>query len=84
MILLPDKDPSDWATEDSGDKVKVLQPKIENVLVASCGDDGTVRLWYPLQVIHCFLCPWNQEFRVAYIYCHVSVFLVKLKHMLNF
>ena len=39
----------DWFAEEKEEK-KMLQPKLENVLVATVGDDGTARLWYPLQV----------------------------------
>ncbi|XP_052772400.1 telomerase protein component 1-like [Mya arenaria] len=38
----------DWTAEETEEK-SMLQPKIENVLVATCGDDGLVKLWHPLQ-----------------------------------
>ncbi|KAH3789680.1 hypothetical protein DPMN_167866, partial [Dreissena polymorpha] len=39
----------DWSMEERADKTSKLQPKLENVLVATCSDDGTARLWYPMQ-----------------------------------
>ncbi|XP_053406458.1 telomerase protein component 1-like [Mercenaria mercenaria] len=38
----------DWG-QDEEKPDKMLQPKLDNVMVATCGDDGTARLWYPLQ-----------------------------------
>ena len=36
-------------TEDDDGKKK-KPARLQNVMVATCGDDGTARLWYPLQV----------------------------------
>ena len=49
---------TDWATMTEEDdwaekhqKVKLnKQVKVEDVVVASCSDDGTIRVWRPLQV----------------------------------
>jgi len=43
---------------DAAESAKSKKPKrgalqMEDVLVATCGDDGTVRLWQPLQVDDC-------------------------------
>jgi hypothetical protein len=46
--ILSDDD-GNWGMDDEPQE-KMLQPKLENVMVATCGDDGTARLWYPLKV----------------------------------
>lgn len=48
FVIVEDKS-TDWSAEDKEEK-KMLQPKFENVMVATVGDDGTARIWYPLQV----------------------------------
>ena len=45
----------DWSADTGDDKVKKKSILFENIMVATCGDDGTARLWYPLQVIDCAL-----------------------------
>ena len=48
MYVITDSDELDWSTDtDDNDKKPA---KLENVLVATCSDDGSARLWYPLQV----------------------------------
>jgi hypothetical protein len=52
---------------DAAEATKSKKPKrpalqMEDVLVATCGDDGTVRLWQPLQVDYYLS-------RVSYIIC---------------
>ncbi|KAL4232139.1 hypothetical protein ACF0H5_009714 [Mactra antiquata] len=49
---LKETESMDWSNEDSNDSSSsnnTSQPKLEDVLLATCGDDGTVRLWSPLQ-----------------------------------
>ena len=46
-----ESDELDWATDTDDSSKDKKAPKLENVLVATCGDDGTARLWYPLQVL---------------------------------
>lgn len=41
-------DELDWAAI-SDERTKRRTALLENVMVATCGDDGTARLWYPLQ-----------------------------------
>ena len=49
-------EPTSWADMvDAAEATKSKKPKrptlqMEDVLVATCSDDGTVRLWQPLQV----------------------------------
>ena len=45
----------DWSADTGDDKVKKKSILFENIMVATCGDDGTARLWYPLQVISSLL-----------------------------
>ena len=41
-------DELDWSMTDDDDNKKPAW--LQNVMVATCGDDSTARLWYPLLV----------------------------------
>lgn len=54
-LLCSEEDNSDWAAEPKEgkpDRKRKPQIEMEDVVVASCSDDATIRLWNPLQVIH--------------------------------
>lgn len=54
-LLCSEEDNSDWAVEpkeSKPDRKRKPQIDMEDVLVASCSDDATIRLWNPLQVIY--------------------------------
>lgn len=43
-------DEEDWKTEHDKVKLEKRDIKVEEVLVGSCSDDGTIRIWQPVQV----------------------------------
>lgn len=43
---------SDWADKHDKTKLNKRDIKVEDVVVGSCSDDGTLRLWRPLQVVN--------------------------------
>lgn len=52
LLLFTEEDNSDWAALPKESRPARKRPKVdmESVMVASCSDDGTIRLWNPLQV----------------------------------
>lgn len=43
-------DEENWKSSHSQKKLDKQTPKIEEVTVATCSDDGTITIWRPLQV----------------------------------
>ena len=43
-------DQEDWKTDHNKSRLEKRDFHVQEVLVASCSDDGTVRLWHPVEV----------------------------------
>lgn len=43
-------DEEEWRQQHAENKLNKLNTRVESVVVATCGDDGTVRLWLPTVV----------------------------------
>ena len=42
----------EWKSQHDKSKLDKKDVRVDDVLVATCGDDGDARIWRPLQVFH--------------------------------
>ena len=51
----------EWKDKHESVRKERKDEKVEKVLVASCSDDGTIRIWLPLQVTVYYLSTLNRN-----------------------